>query len=390
MQANRPPAPSRSSAVLLVLSLLALAEVGVSIAQSHHFYALRAGTGGFKSYCNMGAGMNCDAVAASSWAELLFGIPLSSFAAGWALALFLLTLMARAGEWRRYVSRALVAMSAFGALLSLFYLVVMVSVLKTLCLMCLVVDGLNVAIFTLALVGLKPWAEPLQGEERSQWKLVAGITAAAMFLAVVGLKGLDPAGDRAESVADMANSVLSSPVLAVGAGPEFPSIGPAGAKVTIVEFSDFQCPYCRLAAVTLHSVLARYPDKVRVVFRNFPLDASCNREMQRPLHQHACDAARVAWCAHQQGKFEPVYEELFEHQTSLGPGKSFELARGAGADPSKLEACVASSEASTAIVRDVEEGIMLKIESTPTLFVNGHRVQGALPLDAWVKIIDSL
>jgi protein-disulfide isomerase len=131
---------------------------------------------------------------------------------------------------------------------------------------------------------------------------------------------------------------------------------------------------------------------VRVVFRNFPLDQACNRKVDRMMHAHACEAARAALCAHQQGKFAAAYEALFQHQESITSGSegvSLKLVQDAGADGSQLNGCVGSPETAAALSRDIEEGINLGISSTPTFFINGHRTM-PMPPAAWGKLIDEL
>jgi protein-disulfide isomerase len=136
--------------------------------------------------------------------------------------------------------------------------------------------------------------------------------------------------------------------------------------------------------------LNRYPGKIKVVFRNFPLDMACNHNMKQPLHTVACEAARVAYCANQQGKFKEVYEDIFENQNDLKPGMPAELAKKAGLDEAKLNACVQSTETQMAIQSDIAEADRLQVQSTPTLFVNGHKVEGGLPIPVWDKLIDAM
>jgi protein-disulfide isomerase len=225
----------------------------------------------------------------------------------------------------------------------------------------------------------------------AKWKTLTGIIAAALVISVLGLRTLDESESLSSAEAtDRARKVLDSPVLPVASGPEFPSFGPADAPVTIVEFSDFQCPFCRIGAFMVNTVVQRYPTQVRVVFRNFPLDSGCNRKMDRPMHPYACEAAKTTVCAAKQGKFEPVYQTLFEHQTSLAPGRVAQLAQDAGLDPAQLAGCVASPETNIAISRDVEDAVNLGIQSTPTFFINGHKMEGALPPAVWNKVIDEL
>lgn len=373
----------------LAIAALAVAGAGASVSLTQHYYDLRSGAAAFKSFCNLGSAMNCDVVAASRHAELFAGLPISSFAAGWFLALFVVALIARNVFWRREAARALAFMTGVGLLFSLSYLWIMVGVLKTFCLYCLVVDGIALLSFGLALA-LKPEGFSRHKPEADKWKTFAGIAAASLLVSVVVLKSMEANAVPSSMIEEMAASSLSSPVLSVGAGPELPSIGPADAPVTIVEFSDFQCPHCRNGAQIMHSVQQRFPGQVRVVFRNFPLDSGCNRKVERSMHPYACEAARAAVCSHKQGKFEPVYEALFENQARLAPGKVTQLAQEAGTDAAALAACLSSQEASLAVSRDVEEGLRLDIQSTPTFFINGHKVEGALPPPVWARMIDEL
>jgi protein-disulfide isomerase len=374
---------------LLALAALALAGAGLSISLTEHFYQLRSGTAAFKSFCNVGSTANCDVVAASPYAELFAGLPLSSFAAGWFLALFVVALIARNAFWRRDSLRVALLVTGLGSLFSLGYLWVMLGMIKTLCLMCLGVDAINFIALGIVL-SLKPEGTSQHKPDTSKWKTLLGVTAASLLVSVVVLRGLDSMAAPAATIDEMVASVMSTAPVSVNGGPEFPSLGPANAPITVVEFSDFQCPHCRIGAFTLHSVMQRYPTQVRVVLRNYPLDSGCNRKMDRAMHPYACEAARTTICANKQGKFPEVYETLFEHQTSFAPGKIAELAKDAGADTEKLAACVPSYETTTAVARDVEEGIQLNVQSTPTFFVNGHRMEGAYPPPVWHKIIDSL
>jgi protein-disulfide isomerase len=333
--------------------------------------------------------MNCDAVAASPYASLFAGLPLSSFAAGWFLALFVVALTARNVFWRRESLRAALVLTGVGTLLSIAYFGIMAGVLHTYCLFCLVTDAINI-LALLIVLSLKPEGFSEHKPEAEKWKSFAGLTAASVLIAVLGLRTLDASTLTSDQATQMADATLNSPVLSVNAGPEFPSLGPANAPITIVEFSDFQCPFCRIGAFTVNSVVEHYPQQVRVVFRNYPLDSACNRKLERSMHPYACEAAKTAVCAHQQGKFEPVYQTLFENQATFAPGRVSQLAKEAGVDPARLTGCIAASETSVAVSRDIEEGINLGVQSTPTFFINGRRIEGVMPPEVWNRIIDQL
>jgi protein-disulfide isomerase len=141
-----------------------------------------------------------------------------------------------------------------------------------------------------------------------------------------------------------------------------PVKGAPMAKVTIVEFSDFECPYCGSAHPILSNVLAEMGGKVNLVFKNFPLDA----------HKNAQPAARAAVAAQAQGKFWEMADQLFEHQRELSPEKIRELAAKIGLDMARFDADLASEQTQARVESDKKEGAGLDVQGTPTFFVNGR------------------
>jgi protein-disulfide isomerase len=159
----------------------------------------------------------------------------------------------------------------------------------------------------------------------------------------------------------------------------FPSRGPASAPVTIVEFSDFHCPFCRAAQPTLQQVLARYPDQVRLVYRHFPLDS---------IHPEARRAAEASWCAARQDKFWRFHDGLYANGADASTATLDRVAREAGLDTAAFDACLAGGDARAAVQRDVDEGLRFGVDGTPGFFINGRMLSGNQPMDAFVKIVD--
>ncbi|AKF06338.1 DsbA family protein [Sandaracinus amylolyticus] len=143
----------------------------------------------------------------------------------------------------------------------------------------------------------------------------------------------------------------------------FPMRGAPMAPVTIVEFSDFECPYCGRAHPLLAELLRDFEGQVKVVFRNYPLSG----------HPRAMPAARAAVAAGQQGKFWEMADLLFEHQRALEDEDLERYAQQLGLDMERFHADLHSPETQAAIERDREEGRRLNVEGTPTFFVNGRR-----------------
>jgi len=386
-------APTQKTPVqYFIVIVLALIGIGISVYLSQHFFQIRSGVAGFKSICNLSSTVNCDAVAASRFAEVTGGIPLSSLATGWLLGMIAVAIMGMGTAWRRASSRFLVAMGAFSVGTSLAYLYVMIGILHTYCLFCLMLDAVNILIFGTALTlstHLKNSSASSE-EESSARKTMMMSVIGCVFVAVVATKGMDTSELKSSDIDLYVQGILSSPTLPATVDDKYPSLGAKNAPITVVEFSDFQCPHCQMAAKQFNAVLNRFPGRVRVVFRNFPLDMACNHNMKRPLHTMACEAAKVAYCANQQGKFKETYEDIFENQNELSPGKPAELAVKNGVEKAKLDACVNAPETQMAIQSDIAEADRLGIESTPTLFINGHKQEGGLPLPIWDKLVDAL
>jgi protein-disulfide isomerase len=165
-----------------------------------------------------------------------------------------------------------------------------------------------------------------------------------------------------------------------------PERGPKDAKVTIVEYSDFQCPFCARAYTTFEEgVMKDYGDKVRFVFKNFPLTS---------IHPWAEDAALASECAFQQGNDAhwKMYAALFTKQAEINKenlrDKSSELAKDAGLDVTKYQECFDGKKAMEAVKADEAEAAALGVNSTPTFFINGRRLSGAQTPDAFKQLID--
>ena len=157
-----------------------------------------------------------------------------------------------------------------------------------------------------------------------------------------------------------------------------PSRGPAGAKVTIVEFSDFECPFCSRAHDTVEQVMKDFDGKVKLVFRQFPLS----------FHPHAAKAAEAALCAADQGKFWELHDVLFKNQKALGVEKLKDHAATAGLDVPKFTKCLDSGEKAKLVKEDQEAGSKVGVSGTPAFFINGIALSGAVPAEEFKQVID--
>jgi protein-disulfide isomerase len=161
--------------------------------------------------------------------------------------------------------------------------------------------------------------------------------------------------------------------------PAGPQRGPADAVVTIVEFSDFQCPFCGRLAPVLKQVMKAYPTQVRVIFRNLPL---------RAIHPDAEKAAEAGVCAKLQGKFWEMHDVMYSEQNSLSVDALKEKARRLNLDSKQFDACLDSGQGLAAVKADEEDGSKLGLAATPSSFINGRFVNGAEPFYQWKALID--
>lgn len=158
-----------------------------------------------------------------------------------------------------------------------------------------------------------------------------------------------------------------------------PTIGPSDAIVTIVEFSDFECPFCGQAYPIVKDVLRRYGDRVRFIYRDFPNPS---------LHINALPAALAAACANEQKKFWPYHDLLFAHQSALTKDDLRSYAQQADLNLTAFDQCVETQRHLTEIFDDYNAGVNAGVQGTPTWFVNGYRLQGVIAPDDFNKLVD--
>ena len=173
--------------------------------------------------------------------------------------------------------------------------------------------------------------------------------------------------------------MLETPRFEVAVSDSDPSLGDASAPVTLIEFSDFQCPFCLRVAPTLKQIHAKYGDRVRIVWKDFPLTQ---------IHPQAFKASEAGHCAAEQGKFWQFHDAVYANQQAMEPEDLKRHAASVGVDAARFNACLDTSKHAEVVRNGVAEGTRLGINSTPTVFINGRRVAGAQPYEVFAGIID--
>ncbi len=334
----------------------------------------------FHSFCAIDRKVNCDIVARSSYA-VLFGVPVAAWGIfGYALA----AVVALWGALRRrsllaagcalYLAILFTASSAVLGAISAF-------LVNAVCILCLGTYAANVLFLVcVSIVGRRmglraalaePWRTLRERTGRSLVALaIVGACAAAVLIA-------HPSYWKTAKEASRPRPV--EPTLPHGIEPgggHF--IGAEKPAVTLVEFSDYECPYCRQAHIQLRALLERFPKQLRLVHRHYPLDQSCNSSIKAPMHLNSCFAAMIAECADKQDRFWQANDYLFAEARMLHSLSNAEIAHDIGLDPAALETCL-REEGPRRVALDVDEGNRLDIQGTPTFFVEGKRYTGTYP-----------
>lgn len=364
---------------LYLVSIAAVAGAIFSWIALQHFMAVNGADLAPPSFCNINETMNCDVVAASTYATI-GQYPV----AGFGLVFFVMQLLLIAWAWIARESRGVPTVAFATALCgvagSLYFVYIMTAVLQTFCVTCLAMD---VAIALLVIGWL--WT----GGVSMRWNIIRkecvspAITTVVMF--VVGMLFLTNVGfatgtDKTISAAQLADGYAAyqrTPVTALDLSADHhPRWGSDNPKITIVEFSDFECPYCARAAFKIKPYIQEFKNDVQLVFVNYPLDTSCNKNMGRELHRNACDAARATLCANQQGKFWPVHDEAFRNQKGITKASLRGWAQSAGLNMQDYDGCIASPDTERWVQKDIALGASAKITGTPAVFLNGRKFSG--------------
>jgi protein-disulfide isomerase len=207
--------------------------------------------------------------------------------------------------------------------------------------------------------------------------LVAGVSVGAFALGTSCSRGSTGKAENT-SMAGGTKSAEAGDAERFRVPLEGPSKGPANAKVNIVEFSDFQCPFCSRVVPTVEQILKQYPNDVRVFFRHNPL----------PFHPNAPLAAEAGVAAAEQGKFWEMHDKMFANQQNIGRADLDKYAAEIGLDAGKFKQALDSGAGKAKVQEDLKVAQQIGVQGTPNFYINGRNVQGAQPFEEFKKVID--
>ena len=375
----------------VMVGLVVAAALALWLGWSH--IHLTHGTGAFDSLCVAGAAFDCDTVNTSDWGSIK-GVPISFYALPLYAMMGLLAWVGRAaGERGARARGGLVLLSGGVVAVSLLLFGVMVFDIGTICLFCSALDLVHLSILGLALIppgGRRP-AFPAGLDMIIAAFLAVVVMGTSFQFALIYAERLDriaaaeimkrdhPAQLDARTERREGRVVaLPDATWDVPLDRYDPSVGPASATVTVVEFADFECAYCRRLGHNLAPLKQRYSDRVRFVFKHYPMDQACNSRMTRQHHPDACVAARASVCAHAQRQFWGYHDLLFQNQDHLERGDLMHYSDVLGLDRVRFEACLDSEESVAQVREDIAHAGSLDITGTPRVYVNGRMFKGAV------------
>jgi protein-disulfide isomerase/rhodanese-related sulfurtransferase len=332
--------------LLLALSLLGLFDA---------LYLLWVYTSPSRPIVCLGSG--CDAVRASSYAHL-FGLPLPAYGvASYAvLALLILAEDLFSAPQRRMLQFAVMGLSGFGFVFSVYLTSLEAFVIHAWCAWCVVSAFVVTGIFALSLFELRRSltpADPAAAIASVRTNFVLGVVA--LLLGIPAFLLLSQHGELADAP-EASSQALAERLV----HPDSHMTGNLSAPLTVVEFGDFECPACGLSEEAAAQVRTQYGDRIRFVFRQFPITK---------IHPQAEKAAEASECAAQQGKFWEAVEKLYAKQTDLSVDALKRYAAELGLDKSRFNQCLDSGEAASRITQDLADGRAVGVRGTPTFFI---------------------
>lgn len=376
------------SELKLFISSIAIGVAGVALSgySLKNHLAVKA-TGSSGAICNINDSFSCDAVAQSSYSEV-FGFPVAVFGLGFFGALIVLALLALFQEKsKRENISGLYALAFIGVLTSIGLGLVAWLGVGSLCLSCIGVYILTVLYLVLAL----KWKSDLAPDFGIK-SVFNGLSTGAIVVALIlaGYNYLAPSkkasdldsssnknGSLGQSLSSEVKNIVVSKSAYSGLGEDYRK-GSDSAKVTVVEFSDFECPACARVEPVLREVVESMGSKILFVFRNFPLDKSCNAGVKGDMHKFACQAAVIGRCAGQFGKFWQFHDKIFAEQDKISSENIKAWGREAGLTPEQMDQCMASNDIMAKIKDDIAQGDSAGVSGTPAIYINGKKYMGGL------------
>lgn len=399
------PLTGKSRWALSLVIVLAFLGAGISLMLTRYHLTQGKNPGAlFQLACGKEGG-GCADVLASAWAVLPGGIPLAAMGLIYFGSLGLWYLVVGLANRRGRAWQALpLGLNLLGVLVSVFLFGVMLTRLHAICWWCTLSHLINFALLYFAWQ-LWPQGDPDPAEPARPGRRL-GIAGLLLMIALAVATVQRVAVAQAQTTAEQANEYARrfyedvdlqrylqqrQTQEAVPIRPDDPVRGNPAAPHTVVVFSDLQCPACRgFAAFAESQILPRFGDRMKVIYKHFPLEPECNPGVSRTLHPEACQAAYAAEAARQAGGSEAfwrMHDLLFGQQELLPQLPWADLASRAGLDGATIAQQVAAGFGKDRIQEDAAFGQRVQVNATPTVFVDGRKMEDWQRLDVWEALL---
>jgi len=373
--------------------------IAISLYLLLHHTRVKLGIQDASSFCSFGKLADCDIVNVSRFSEVA-GVPLASIGAFYFFFLLVMGFLFPPRHPNYEVARkVLVGLSTLALMVDLILLIgIQWLQLGSFCLLCILTYGANLGYLIAGAVHPAPLSSTKVLKELSNAKIGFAVLCLAFFGASLTFfpswiqshsGGWE---QKQKALSELLQKWKALPSIDFPADSSDGVWGADGAKIQIVVFSDFQCPFCRKSAFTLHTLLPSFKDTVRVTFKHFPLDSACNPAVAQAMHPYACSLARLAVCAQKKGKFWDFHDTVFFKipETVFQEGwENIRLALQTLFSESEIEACLRSDESLQKVRADTELGLRTGIQGTPATFINGKAVSIPLDIDVLGKIVQA-
>jgi uncharacterized membrane protein/predicted DsbA family dithiol-disulfide isomerase len=355
-----------------------LGMISTSIYLTSHYFDVHFPTGLVGgTLCDINSFFTCSAATNSSFSNIM-GVPISLF--GLLIGIFLASGYLFKSKEIEGTNHFILMINAAGCLILFIYSLVALGTLCPFCTLYYIFSFLALFVFyknsSMKTPSLKPMAI----------YIVVGLIVSGMTYANVNEKN-SKKGALAKSLIEqffnlpnLGKPTTDSPFLVAKVGDNFDD-----AVIKITKFSDFECPACRMLSEHLLKVAEKYSGKVAIQYKFYPLDATCNSSVKQQIHRNACNASYLSYCAPE--KFKELHHEIFEEVKSTGLTTKWLTEK---ATELGVEDCYKSKETRAAVVQIIDEAKPFNVTSTPTMLINGVKIEGVLPLDQIYIILDEI
>ncbi|MBA2404471.1 MAG: thioredoxin domain-containing protein [Bdellovibrionales bacterium] len=366
------------SGINFMFIMNAVAMIGVSIYLTTHFYNTLYPTqlGSGSSLCNLSSFFNCDAATYSKVASVA-GVPTSFFGIIVGLLFLFASLMPSVA-----MEKTASAVAKYNFIGCVILFIFSITVLGSLCPFCTVYYILSgLACFLIWKYGINSWVPDVK--VAGLWGVLLLIGSFLMHQNTAGKEDIRSKLNTSivqqfNTMASLGDPAQESPYKIHMSTATF-----AEAPIRITVFSDFECPFCKVVAEQMPELVRRYPGKINIQYFFYPLDNKCNSNVKGRFHENACDAAYLAAC--DEKKFAEVHDAIFAGQDKLKSGALLDVA-----NKFNLKNCLEDAGNKAKVITAINGAIQYNIKSTPTIILNGKKIEGTIPNGQFFAIFDDI